>query len=460
MRARIRAASAALAAAVGVLLIAPGCGLQLSGLDTGATDAGLRDATGHRMPTPDATQGTDSSSSGAQSDDGSDSPSGDATGDDGDDGDATDATSVDGAPQAEASDDGGAAGDGGLETDAGASDDAESSDDGGDAGEDSSTTPPGTDAGQGKDAAAPDASGTNDAGNDAGGATEAGSGDTCAGVSGCVIVPTGWTLVAFAPSQTAACPSGFGDLSNLVEGPSASNSCGCGACSTTTAPTCNAGTIGVAYDDALSVDIGTCLDPGTPPTLANSPPESCGTDLYQGSYETYDVLYTAPGASGGVCSATPTTGSLAFAAHDRSCTPGSAGAANCAGQACTPALSASYEACITPASAGVAACPAGPLAVQHLVGTGASFTCSACACTVTATCSEGTITLYNSTDCTHAAASFTTGDCTNVALSTDDATFESYKYRGGTASDITCAATPGTAQNIALTNETTICCAN
>jgi hypothetical protein len=268
--------------------------------------------------------------------------------------------------------------------------------------------------------------------------------------------------VAFAPSQSTACPAGFDTASNLVESPSAgANACGCGACSTTTPPTCNAGSIGVDYDVALSVNVGTCVDVGTPPTLDNPPGGACGTDLDQTNYEAYDVLFTAPPASGGVCSAPgAATGTLTFGAHDRSCAPNDATAANCVGDVCSPTLGGGYEACIASATPGVVACPPGALGVQHVVGTAASFTCSACACTVGATCSAGTVTLYNNATCTHAGTSFTTGECTNVALSTTNANFSSYKFRGGTASDVTCNATPGTAQNVMLTNETTICCAD
>jgi hypothetical protein len=422
--------------AVGLLLIASGCGLQLSGLDTAATDGGATDAGGRRTG-PDATRTTGSSSSGGSSG---------APGEDGSSaGDAAD--SDDGS---EASADDAATGDDADASDAEPEGDAEEAGEDGAVGDDSSAPMP--DAGPGLDATPP---------SDAGGAVPEG-GNPCAGSgSACVVVPGGWTLVAFASSQATACPAGFGDTTNLVENPSGANACGCGTCSTTTPPTCNAGTVGVTYDVALSVDVGTCDDVGTPPALANSPAGGCGTDLdTEADYEELDLQFKAPPASGGVCGAPGVPGTLTFGAYDRSCAPASAAAANCAGGACSPTLAPPYQACITPESAGVVACPAGALGVQHVVGTAASFSCSACPCTVSGTCSAGTLTLYPNADCGHTGTAFTTGDCTNVALSTTSSSFGSYRFRGGTASAITCAATPGVAEDVTLTNETTICCAD
>jgi hypothetical protein len=445
----IRPAAGLGAAVVGFLLMAPGCGLQLSGLDTSLVDAGgALDATGHHPPTMDASQS--GSSSGAPGDDGS-SNGGDGATDDG----ATDATdaivAMDDGPGA----DDGASGDGEVPGDAAPDAGATTGDDGGS----DDASEPGADA----DAGTPlDATVVNDgAASDGASAAESGGGGPCgAPGSTCITVPSGWTLVALASSQTVDCPAGFGSPSNVVESPNASSACSCGPCSTTSPPTCGAGEIGVAYDETFSVDVGSCDEAATPPMLSNYPAGSCGTDLYTGgSYESFDIKYTAPGASGGVCSAPGVTGSLTFGAHDRVCAPTSPAAANCVGDTCAPVLAAPYTACLASTSPGSVACPAGTFDVAHVVGTGASFSCSACPCAVSATCSAGTVTLYTDATCSRGATSFTTGDCTNVALSTTNASFLGYKFHGGTASNVSCSATPGTAEDVTLTAETTVCCA-
>src|SRR5581483_9910320 len=74
----------------------------------------------------------------------------------------------------------------------------------------------------------------------------------CDGGAGCVVVPPGWTFVAFAPSQATPCPAGYaaptGATSDLVEGQDTSTACTCGSCTVTGQPSCASGTVGVYYD--------------------------------------------------------------------------------------------------------------------------------------------------------------------------------------------------------------------
>jgi hypothetical protein len=280
--------------------------------------------------------------------------------------------------------------------------------------------------------------------------------DPCAGSSGaCVTVPSGWTLVAFAPAQTSPCPSGFAASASqdVVEGPSAPGACSCGTCHVTQPPSCAAGTIAVNFDNAST---GMCDKVANPSPLSNSPAGSCLTDIYQGDYSVYDVQYTAPPPGGGACAsaAVQTASAVSYAAKDRVCQPDSSQAAACDGGMCHPGLSGPYAACI--AAPGSVACPPGPLSVAHQVGTSASFSCADCSCSVTASCS-GTLTLYTDTGCTRGAYGISTGVCVGISSA---ATYKAYEYTAGAPTNVACqAGAAGPAQNLALTSPQTVCCA-
>jgi hypothetical protein len=335
----------------------------------------------------------------------------------------------------------------------------------GDAGEGGS---PGNDA-SGDDAesdAGPTDSGNAGDGGDAGDAGRgAGPDGGCSGAADCVTVPSGWTLVAFAPSQTTACPSGFQSPANLVESPDAASACACGSCSVTGQPSCASGSVGVFYDDLTSGGgAGTCSLPAMSPMLDNSPAGGCGTgtDVYHGSYALFDLKYVPPAASGGTCSSPGSaTGSVTYAGHDRTCLPVSAQAAGCVGSECAPGLAAPYSACIM--QSGSVSCPPGPLSVQHVAGSGVSYGCSACGCSVSATCT-GTITLYSDTKCKDPGVQIPAdGSCNRIVSLPDSAntyTFEAYEYAANAPTAVGCSPSgASTAQNVALAGPITICCA-
>jgi len=328
-------------------------------------------------------------------------------------------------------------------------DDAASADsDSGSGGDDASRPPPPGHPDAGRVAA-------RDASTDAG-PTAPTTPNACTNSSGpCVVVPSGWSLVAFAPAQTSACPAGFDSspAEDLVEGPTATGGCSCGTCSVTQPPSCAAGSIAVMYDTDGS---GTCNKVAMPSPLGNSPAGSCGTDIYQGDYSIYDIQYTAPAPSGGTCAApgVKDTGALTYTSQDRVCQANDAHAAGCDGGVCRPDISAPYAACI--AAPGDVACPSGPLSVAHAIGASGSFSCADCACTMSGTCS-GTLTLYTDATCTTGPYAISTDVCVGISSA---ATYRAYRYSGGTAKGVTCEdAAPGPAQNIALTDPQTVCCA-
>jgi hypothetical protein len=127
---------------------------------------------------------------------------------------------------------------------------------------------------------------------------------------------------------------------------------------------------------------------------------------------------------------------------------------NCAGTSCHPNLTGSYEACIV--APGDVACPPGPYTVARAVGSSGSFTCADCACKITSTCS-GTLTLYSDANCQKGAYPIATGVCVGVSSS---ATFEAYEYKADPPAKVSCqAAAPAAAQNVALVEPETVCCA-
>jgi hypothetical protein len=279
----------------------------------------------------------------------------------------------------------------------------------------------------------------------------------------CVVVPGGWSLVAFAPTQASSCPAGFSvaPAVDVVEGPDASGACGCGPCTVTQAPSCASGAV-AGYNDIRSRGgAGLCGSVDMPSPLSNNPPGACGTDIFQGDYSIYDVQYNAPPPTGGACRSpgVAQAAAVTYKAQERMCTPDTPQAAGCTGDVCRPTLPTGYGACI--AAPGAMPCPQGPLGVQHIVGTSATFTCADCGCTATATCS-GTLTLYADANCSKGATPIATNVCVSMSgMSSAKNTFQAYEYAGDPPQNVAChaAAAAGAGQAVALANDETLCCA-
>jgi hypothetical protein len=294
---------------------------------------------------------------------------------------------------------------------------------------------------------APDASGTDGGGLLADGPVNVVDG---CGVSGCVDVPSGFSVVAFAATGAGqACPGDFGQPTDTVEGPTAgSGACTC-SCSMTTPPTCPAN--GAITNTQDTDNSATCGNPGQ--TYAN---QGCGTEGLQVAFgPNTDHDFTPPGPTGGACTAAATNDDtkVTFAAEGRLCEPTTL--AECGGQVCVPSLSTPFAACV--AATGDVPCPAS-FPTKHLVGSGATVTCSAgCTCSVTGTCS-GTLDYYTSTDCTGSVAFQVpaTGQCVSTA---SGGSYGSHQYVPGSPSGAACAGggstSPGTPT---LNGATTVCC--
>jgi hypothetical protein len=200
---------------------------------------------------------------------------------------------------------------------------------------------------------------------------------------------------------------------------------------------------------------------GSVTPLGNSPAGSCLTDVYQGDYRNLDIEYIPSPPTGAACM-TPgvaQNGNVMYAAQVRTCPISDAQAAGCNGNVCTtPALGA-YNACIT--APGNVPCPVDFSRARHVVGTGASFTCSQCGCTVSAKCA-GTVTLYSDMNCQNAPLDVPAdGSCNRISSLTSKpaSSYNSYIYKGGTPQNVACTTTgSSSAQNVTLDNEATVCC--
>jgi hypothetical protein len=73
------------------------------------------------------------------------------------------------------------------------------------------------------------------------------------------------------------------------------------------------------------------------------------------------------------------------------------------------------------------------------------------------TCTGGAVTLYTDSTCTKNPQSVPIGTC--YPIYQNAASYNSYAYRPGTAQSTCQTSGASTAQNVALANEETICCA-
>jgi hypothetical protein len=272
--------------------------------------------------------------------------------------------------------------------------------------------------------------------------------------STCFVVPGGWTLVAVDPTQSAACPSGFGAVPvNVFEGPTAgAGACTCPTCNETL-PSCTTGAVQVFYDFGN----GQCGLAGVPPQNNNNPPGVCDTDLYKGPQNNIgDVKLIPPDPVGGSCQApsTKNPSGISYTGKDRVCTPNNDGVMGCDDAGiCEPELPPPFLACVE--APGNKPCPA-PFGHKHLVGTGVSFDCGACGCSETATCG-GTMTLYSDGACQMDALSeLVDGQCHSTGM--PNRMNGSYIFAGAVATHACSITSVPSATNLTLDNLTTLCC--
>ena len=291
---------------------------------------------------------------------------------------------------------------------------------------------------------------------------------TCVAANGgaCIVVPTGWSIVAFSEGRTNPCPGDFNAGANdVVEGPNANGACSCGACTVTTQPSCDQGSIGATYGTDGHGGFGggggqaTCTTAGT--ALAIDPGGNCTAypsgGVGQNAFSA--VEYTPPAPAGGSCSSPGVAdpSQIQYAAHERVCSAGASVTQACSGgEPCTGNVDGGYMVCIMMPGAPVA-CPTGSaLSTPHWVGGPASLTCGDCGCGIDANTCSGTLDTFRDGTCTMMDSTFPVDGTCQSSFTAANAS--AYRYVPNAVS-ATCTATgTSSATDVALTSPATICC--
>ncbi len=297
-----------------------------------------------------------------------------------------------------------------------------------------------------------DAGGTTDAPIGDGGPPEAAPADTstdstmpteagpCAADGGCYQVPTGWTLAGFDPTNTGNCPVGFLAAVVVADPVVTGSSCTYGACSVEQPPTCG----------SVAVSAGSIVTGCFVSVQQLSGGSGCQGLLVGPPASAVDVAPAA--ASGGTC--TVSASASAFPSNAQVCTNPNASVCDGATGICHQTFSPPLQACVKSAMPGVQTCPHG-FPARHLVGTSASVTCPAAACSVTATC-QGMATVFTGAGCTGTPLVVATNSCVGFT-----GTIQSIEYMGA-ASQVGCTTTPPlpvpSSADLSFVDEQTFCC--
>jgi hypothetical protein len=208
--------------------------------------------------------------------------------------------------------------------------------------------------------------------------------------------PSGWTLVAFAPGDSASCPAGSSGLVNVAEAPTpVDTKCGC-ACDCTGPENnpCVHGTMNVGIGTQCGavggpLDITGGCDPiglkfgGKYNSIKATPLGVTAIDVTSNGV----VPNTQPGANGVTCS--PDTDPAGGCASDQTC------------------LTKSIYGSLCVQQAGEVPCPGSPFTVRRVVGAPGMVddqrSCGQCTCSSSATgCSNPTFAGYTDGSCNSA----------------------------------------------------------
>ncbi len=220
----------------------------------------------------------------------------------------------------------------------------------------------------------------------------------CSVVPGACVaaLPKDWAIVSYQASQATPCADPF-TPTDVVSNPVAiANACGC-ACTVTTAPVCDKGSIKFMTS---SNDDATC---GSSGSALNANGDTCNVFATAGGAVTVAGHSKSPviAPSGGACTAaaTTTTPTAVTTTAGRICSP----PAKCQEQLCAPdgGTGGGYATCI--AKSGIeTACPPGWGATPVVVGTTASLSCANdCTCDVNgpSACTGAKLSAYTDTMC-------------------------------------------------------------
>jgi hypothetical protein len=279
----------------------------------------------------------------------------------------------------------------------------------------------------------------------------------------CIVVPPGWSLVAFTATPTRQCPGGFVQTSTVVfEGPNLDSACTCGRCSVTANPTCENGAVQILSSPSFP-PMGPPQCSANPVSeLANDPAGAClPYPFSQGGpgNPMSNTGYVPPAVSGGACTAPGETqpGAVTFASVESLCSADGAQSDACDGKPCTPKVDSPYAACIMMAGPPVPCPPNSLFTTAHAIATAVGFSCTDCGCTIAAECSGG-LQLFSDGACQAPQGTVpVNGNCNAFGGPGGGA---SYRYAASPPANVTCAAQGmSMASDISLIATATVCCA-
>jgi len=156
---------------------------------------------------------------------------------------------------------------------------------------------------------------------------------------------------------------------------------------------------------------------------------------------------TPPAPSGATCSGSAVEdGAQVTSAELRACqVPES-----CREEVCNGTAPDGFSACI--AQDGDTTCPSG-WGTRTLVGTGTDLTCTACDCTVTATCTGGTISFFTDASCNDLLIAL---DVNDSCQDTPGGAIRGYRYTA--TLNPTCTADGPNTASVELMGPRTVCC--
>lgn len=252
-------------------------------------------------------------------------------------------------------------------------------------------------------------------------------------------LPPGFVPILVADTESVDCPAGTTEKDYQRDPVVGAGACDC-ACTVTTLPTCDMGSL--HRDAALD---SSCAISGF--TIAN--PTGCmdrGTSIILGSYG--KVAPLAPSGSPQCSAALVKVPDAVKTGRLRTC-----GASACAEALCAGPPSAGFRACV--AGPDGATCPSSyPQRID--AGEGTALECSACGCTVKdARCENPAIDWYSDSACTKlVGTSKVTGSCDPEPDGTLGPSH--LRYRATPKAD--CAATGDRKGTATLTGKVTVCC--
>ena len=275
--------------------------------------------------------------------------------------------------------------------------------------------------------------------------------------SACVTdAPSGWTLVAFAPGDGAACPSGYTEIAQVQEAPtSADPTCACN-CS------CPGNVNNPCLHGALSAKIGSGCGAVTLNVNVTGDCDSLGQkfNTNYGTIEAAPLKVKAIDVPG-----TEVLPDTEPGPGGTTCGPSASAAGGCAGgETCLPKAQAA-SLCIQ--HDGDLPCPGGGPSKRRVVGDPNAVndlrTCAACTCSSNAaSCSNATFAGYLDNTCTStpAPAALAAGTCTSLSGNLGWLDDTHFKYMA-TANNPTCTpkgAAPNVSGSVEFQAPKTICC--